>query len=37
MDNFDNQNSLFSAVAKIITEARQVAYRSSNTILLNMY
>ena len=37
MDKLDNQNSLFSAVTKIITEARQLAYRSSNTILLNMY
>jgi len=37
MDKLENQGSLFSAVAKIIIEARQVAYRNSNAILLNMY
>ncbi len=37
MDKLDNQNSLFSAVAKLITETRQIAYRSSNAILIHTY
>lgn len=31
------KNRLFSSVKEIVLKARQAAYRSSNTILLNMY
>ncbi|PWV49571.1 DUF1016 N-terminal domain-containing protein [Chitinophaga sp. S165] len=31
------QNSLFNNIAQIISEARQTAYRSSNSIMLRMY
>ena len=37
MDKLNNQMKLFSAVANIISTARQLAYRTSNNILLNMY
>lgn len=37
MDKLDNQNPLFEAVATIIEDARKLAYRSNNSILLTMY
>ncbi len=37
MDKLNHQMKLFSAVANIISAARQLAYRNSNNILLNMY
>ncbi len=37
MDKPNNQMKLFSAVANIISAARQLVYRTSNYILLNMY
>lgn len=37
MDKLNNQMKLFSAIANIISAARQLAYRNSNNILLNMY
>lgn len=37
MEKLNNQMKLFSAIANIISAARQLAYRNSNNILLNMY
>jgi predicted nuclease of restriction endonuclease-like (RecB) superfamily len=37
MDKLNNQMKLFSAIANIISAARQLAYRNSNNILLNMH
>ena len=37
MSNLETVNNLFDAVKVIVTSARQNAYRSSNSILLNMY
>ncbi len=37
MSKIELSNSLFSSVKDIIIDSRQVAYRSNNSILLNMY
>ena len=37
MNTLDNNNALFTAVKTIINNARQVAYRSNNSILLHTY
>jgi len=37
MTALENQNNLFGAVAKIVLEARKIAFRSNNGILLKMY
>jgi len=37
MRQLDKQDHLFSTIVKVILEAKQLAYRSNNSILLNMY
>lgn len=37
MGNLENDTHLLSAVKEIIREAKKIAWRSNNSILLNMY
>ena len=37
MINIDKTSSLFNSVKEIIIKAKQIAFRSNNSILLNMY